>query len=288
MEVSPQYASSLRSSSKLECKYVKTMILCGGLGTRMREETEYRPKPLVEIGGRPILWHIMKIYAAAGFREFVLCLGYRGSMIKDYFLRYDAMNNDFTMRLGQTRPQQEPTIEFHKPEPSQASQEQEFQVTLAETGLNTQTGGRVLRGSRYIDEDHFLLTYGDGVADVDIAKLVAFHRSHNRLATVTVMRPLSRFGVLELSANDEVSHFAEKPQTNSWASAGFFVLHRRVLELLDDDQCVFEQEPLQRLVAEKQLVAFRHSGFFYAMDTYREYQYLNQVWDSGHAPWKVW
>lgn len=249
----------------------------------MREETEYRPKPLVEIGGRPILWHIMKMYAAAGFHHFVLCLGYRGSMIKDYFLNYEPMNNDFTVRLGHQAASAKAPLEFHD-----AHQEQEFEVTLAETGLNTQTGGRVLRGSRYLRDDLFMLTYGDGVADVDIAKLVEFHHSHGKLATVTVMRPVSRFGVLELASDGQVSHFAEKPQTNSWASAGFFVLHRRVLELLDGDPCIFENEPLQRLVAEQQLVAFRHSGFFYAMDTYREFQYLNQLWDSGQAPWKVW
>lgn len=262
---------------------MKTMILCGGLGTRMREETEYRPKPLVEIGGRPILWHIMKIYAAAGFREFVLCLGYRGSMIKDYFLSYEAMNNDFTLQLGRHSSWQTSAIEFHG-----AHQEQEYSVTLAETGLQTQTGGRVLRGSRYIDDDLFMLTYGDGVADIDISKLVDFHRSHGKLATVTVMRPISRFGVLELASDGQVSHFAEKPQTNSWASAGFFVLHRRVLEFLEDDQTIFENEPLQRLTAAGELVAYRHEGFFYAMDTYREFQYLNQVWERGQAPWKVW
>ncbi len=259
------------------------MILCGGLGTRMREETEYRPKPLVEVGGRPILWHIMKIYAAAGFRDFVLCLGYRGAMIKDYFLRYEAMTNDFTMRLGHRSDRDQPAIEFHN-----AHEEQEFGVTLADTGLNTQTGGRVLRASRYVTDDLFMLTYGDGVADINISQLVDFHRSHGKLATVTVMRPISRFGVLELAGDGQVSHFAEKPQTNSWASAGFFVLHRSILNYLDNDQCIFEQEPLQRLVAEQQLVAYRHHGFFYAMDTYREYQYLNQLWDCGTAPWKVW
>ncbi len=259
------------------------MILCGGLGTRMREETEYRPKPLVEIGGHPILWHIMKIYAAAGFHQFVLCLGYRGSMIKDYFLSYQAMNSDFTIDLGKCGNEASGAIEYHN-----AHEEQEFQVTLTETGQNTQTGGRVRRASRFIDSDLFMLTYGDGVADINVAELVEFHHRHGKLATVTVMRPISRFGVIELASDGQVQHFAEKPQTNSWASAGFFVLHRSVFELLDNDLCVFENEPLQRLVAQQQLVAYCHSGFFYAMDTYREYQYLNQLWDTGQAPWKVW
>jgi glucose-1-phosphate cytidylyltransferase len=274
------------NSSAWNSSNVKTMILCGGLGTRMREETEFRPKPMVEIGGRPILWHIMKIYAAAGFHEFVLCLGYRGAMIKDYFLRYEAMNNDFTIQLGQSRQVEgmpNHSMRFHN-----AHQEQEFRVTLADTGLTTQTGGRVLRASKYIDDDLFMLTYGDGVADVDISKLVQFHRAHGKLATVTVMRPVSRFGELDVASDGQVNQFVEKPKKDSWASAGFFVIHRRVLEYLDGDQCVFEQEPLLRLVTEKQLVAYRHEGFFYPMDTYREFLYLNQAWDSGHAPWKVW
>ena len=249
----------------------------------MREETEYRPKPLAEVGGRPILWHIMKIYAAAGFRDFVLCLGYRGSMIKDFFLSYEAMSNDFTVRLGKNRERDVPSIDFHN-----AHDEQEFCVTLAETGLNTQTGGRVLRGSKYVTDDLFMLTYGDGVADIDVSKLIAFHRAHGKLATVTVIRPISRFGILELDSDGNVRNFSEKPQTDSWASAGFFVLHRCVLDYLQGDHCVFEQEPLQRLAAEQQLVAYRHNGFFYAMDTYREFQYLNQLWDKGSAPWKVW
>jgi glucose-1-phosphate cytidylyltransferase len=252
----------------------------------MREETEYRPKPMVEIGGRPMLWHIMKIYAAAGFNEFILCLGYRGSMIKDYFLRYEAMTSDFTIQIGQAGQADgkgNTRIQFHD-----APQEQEFRVTLSDTGQSTQTGGRILRGSKYIDEDLFMLTYGDGVADLDIAKLVEFHRTHGKLATVTVMRPVSRFGVLDVAQDGTVNQFVEKPQTDTWTSAGFFVMHRRVLEYLDGDQCVLEQEPLIRLVAERQLVAYRHPGYFYAMDTYREFQHLNQVWESGQAPWKIW
>ncbi|MFM8475233.1 MAG: glucose-1-phosphate cytidylyltransferase [Planctomycetaceae bacterium] len=257
---------------------MKTMILCGGQGTRMREETEYRPKPLVEVGGRPILWHIMKIYAHYGFNDFILCLGYRGNMIKEYFLQYEAMNNDFTIALGQ--PSQ---IQFHD-----KHHEQGLKVTLAETGLHTMTGGRVQQAARYVDDDTFLLTYGDGVADVDIHRVIDFHHAHGKLATLTAMRPTSRYGMLELDAEGRVQRFAEKPRTEGWASAGFFVLNRRVFDYLDGPQCIFEQRPLERLAAEQQLVAYQHDGFFFAMDTFREYQYLNELWDRGNAPWKVW
>ena len=208
------------------------MILCGGQGTRMREETEYRPKPLVEIGGRPILWHIMKIYSQFGFQNFVLCLGYRGQMIKDYFLRYHAMNHDFTLSLGQ-----EQSVQFH-----QSAAEKPLTVTLTDTGLSTMTGGRVRRAGQYIDDDTFLLTYGDGVADIDIRKLVDFHHRHGKLATITVVRPLSRFGMMDLDTDGTVVKFVEKPRIDTWASAGFFVLDRRVLEYLDDDDCVLEQD----------------------------------------------
>lgn len=257
---------------------MKTVILCGGQGTRMREETEYRPKPLVEVGGRPILWHIMKMYAHYGFRDFVLCLGYRGNMIKEYFLQYEAVNNDFTLSLGKTA-----SIEYHG-----AHEEQDFRVTLAETGLNTMTGGRVRRAGKYVDDDTFLLTYGDGVADVDIAKVVQFHRQHGRLATVTVMNPSSRFGMLELDPSGQVIRFAEKPKSEGWANAGFFVLDRRVLDYLDNDECILEREPMERLAKENQLIAFKHDGFFQAMDTFRESQHLNQLWDNDQAPWRIW
>jgi glucose-1-phosphate cytidylyltransferase len=244
----------------------------------MREETEYRPKPLVEVGGRPILWHIMKIYAHFGFNDFVLCLGYRGNMIKEYFLQYEAMNNDFTMELGESQ-----SIEFHD-----NHHEQGIRVTLTDTGLHTMTGGRVQKASRYIDEDLFLLTYGDGVANVDIRAVVDFHRSHGKLATLTAMRPSSRYGMLQLDSNGLVQRFAEKPKAEGWASAGFFVLHRKVFDYLDGPACVFEQGPLETLARENQLVAYQHNGFFYSMDTFREYQYLNELWDSGLPPWKVW
>ena len=257
---------------------MKVVILCGGQGTRLREETEFRPKPLVEIGGRPILWHIMKIFAHYQFCEFICCLGYRGQMIKDYFLDYDAMNNDFTIRLGKTG-----QIQYHG-----AHLEKDFRVTLADTGAEAMTGDRVARVRKYIDEDTFMVTYGDGVSDLDVVALLEFHRSHGRLATVTTVRPISRFGVLKLGDVDAVESFAEKPQIDNWISAGFFVFDRKVFDYLGAPPCILEQGPLQQLAKEKQLVAYRHEGFFYAMDTYREYQHLNNLWATGKAPWKIW
>ena len=257
---------------------MKVVILCGGQGTRLREETEFRPKPLVDVGGRPVLWHIMKTYAHHGFREFVLCLGYRGNMIKEYFLNYEAMNSDFTICLGQKS-----HLDFNG-----AHKEQDFRVTLAETGQETMTGGRIKQIEKYVDGDTFLVTYGDGLADVNIAALVAFHRSHGKIATVTTVRPNSRFGVLETATDGKVLEFKEKPQLDGWASAGFMVFERKVFDYIPDDKCILEREPLERLAAEGQLMAYRHDGFFYAMDTYREYLYLNELWQSGEAPWKVW
>lgn len=257
---------------------MKVVILCGGLGTRLREETEFRPKPMVEVGGKPILWHIMKLYAHYGFRDFVLCLGYRGSAVKDYFLNYEAMNNDFTMCLGQRS-----AIQFHD-----RHEEQGFRVTLADTGMDSMTGGRIQRIRKYITEDLFLLTYGDGVSDVDLRSVVDFHKSHGKIATVTTVRPISRFGMVELGQEGRVARFAEKPKTDGWMSAGFFVLNREVFDYIDGDDCIFEREPLSRLAMEGQLMAYRHEGFFYAMDTYREYQHLNELWSNGSAPWKVW
>ncbi|MEQ1885366.1 MAG: glucose-1-phosphate cytidylyltransferase [Bryobacteraceae bacterium] len=253
-------------------------ILCGGLGTRLREETEFRPKPMVEVGGRPILWHIMKLYAHYGFRDFVLCLGYRGSTIKEYFLNYEAMNNDFAISLG--RESKLEVLGNHR--------EQDFRITLADTGLDTMTGGRLNRARKYLNSKPFMVTYGDGVSNVDINKLLAFHRSHGKLATVTTFRPVSRFGILDIDSTGQVMNFIEKPRSDAWASAGYFVFEPEVFEYLDGDQCVLEKEPLERLAAERQLVAYNHDGFFYAMDTFREYQHLNDLWSRGAAPWKVW
>jgi glucose-1-phosphate cytidylyltransferase len=254
------------------------MILCGGQGTRLREETEYRPKPLVEVGGRPILWHIMKLYAHYGLRDFVLCLGYRGTMIKEYFLDYEAMNSDFTISLGKQN-----TVQYHD-----IHEEQDFRVTLADTGLESMTGGRVARASRFVKDDTFMVTYGDGLSNVDIAKLLAFHESHGKLATVTTVRPTSRFGMLNCSSDDRVLSFTEKPLLDGWASAGYFVFSRKIFDYLSGDDCILEREPLERLAKEGQLMSYKHDGFFFAMDTYREYVSLNEMWARGDAPWKVW
>lgn len=257
---------------------MKTIILCGGQGTRMREETEFRPKPLVSIGGRPILWHIMKIYSHYGFQQFVLCLGYRGDMIKDYFLNYEAMSNDFTVHLGNRY-----SLDYNN-----AHTEQDFTVTLAETGLETMTGGRIKLVEKYVDDDTFMVTYGDGVADINIQALVEYHCKHGRLATVTVVHPFSRFGNVALRENSVVSSFIEKPLTKDWISAGFFVFNRKIFDYLRDGDCVLEREPLERLAREGELMAYKHRGFFYAMDTYRDYLFLNELWDKGQPPWKKW
>jgi glucose-1-phosphate cytidylyltransferase len=257
---------------------MKVVILCGGLGTRLREETEFRPKPMVEVGGRPILWHIMKIYARYGFHDFVVCLGYRGNMIKEYFLNYEAMNNDFTICLGRKH-----SIRFNDDHG-----EQDFTVTLANTGLDTMTGGRIAAVRKYIDGDTFMVTYGDGLADVNIRRLLEFHQSHGRLATVTSVRPFSRFGVLNIADEGKVESFAEKPQADGWVSAGYFIFNRRVIDYIGGPDCIMEREPMERLARDGELMTYRHTGFFYAMDTYREYEALNQMWAGGKAPWKVW
>jgi len=255
---------------------IPVVILCGGMGTRLREETEFKPKPMVEIGGRPVLWHIMKIYAHYGFRRFILCLGYKGNIIKDYFVTYEAMSNDFTIHLGQ---QNKLTYQSDHAE-------QNFEVTLVDTGLRTMTGGRVKRIERFIETDTFLVTYGDGLADLNIGELVNFHNSHGKLATLTASRPPSRYGILDLTDRGQILRFREKVQAD-WINGGFFVFNRRIFDYLDQE-CVLEQEPMERLAADGQLMAFRHEGFWIGMDTYREYEMLNRIWDSGHAPWKVW
>ena len=255
----------------------KVVILCGGLGTRLREETEYRPKPMVEIGGRPVLWHVMKLFAHHGMTEFVLCAGYRGQMIKDYFLNYEARNSDLTMTLGDHA-----SVRFHG-----SHLETGWEVTVADTGELTQTGGRVKRVERYLDGNTFVVTYGDGLADVDLTALLAHHRAHGKMATVTTTRPLSRFGIVDLDTDESVRRFREKPQADDWVSSGFFVFEREFLDELDGD-CMLERAPLERLAAANELVAYRHDGFWQPMDTYREFQMLNELWDSGKAPWAVW
>jgi glucose-1-phosphate cytidylyltransferase len=259
---------------------VTTMILCGGMGTRLREETEYRPKPMVEIGGRPILWHIMKLYEAAGFADFVLCLGYKGEVIKEYFLNYEAMNNDFTICLGDRN-----TLKYHD-----SHLEQGWTVTLASTGHNVMTGARVKRACRHLSAGTFMLTYGDGVADIDLRALLAFHRRCGTIGTVTGVRPVSRFGEL-VAMGERVKEFHEKPHTEheGLVNGGFFVFEHAFLDYLSDDpSCVLERGPLAALSRDGQLSVYRHSGFWQCMDTYRDYQYLNELWDQGSPPWKTW
>lgn len=256
---------------------MKAVILAGGLGTRLREETEFRPKPMVEIGGHPILWHLMKLLGHGGLDEFVICTGYRGEVIKDYFLNYEAQNQDFTVHLGSKR-----EITYHG-----AHDESDWTVTVVDTGQATQTGGRVKRIEHFAATDRCLVTYGDGLADIDVPALLAFHEAHGRLATVTTVRPLTRFGVMDIAEDGQVERFREKPQSDGYVNAGFFVFEPEVFGYLDPD-CVLEQEPLARLAADGELRAYRHDGFWQPMDTYREFQMLNELWATGQAPWKVW
>jgi glucose-1-phosphate cytidylyltransferase len=256
---------------------IPVVILCGGQGTRLSEETGSRPKPMVEIGNAPILWHIMKIYSSFDFNDFVLCLGYKGDVIRQYFLQYDILRNDFTVELGTRK------ITRH----SSFHGEQNWSVTLAETGALTQTGGRIKRIAAYIDGDTFMATYGDGVANLDINDLLRFHREHGRIATVTGVRPVARFGELTLSG-DRAVKFHEKPQLmEGWINGGFFVFERRIFDYIDGDETILEQEPLSRIAAEGELAVYRHEDYWRCMDTLRDVEALNREWHSG-APWAIW
>ncbi len=255
---------------------MKVVILAGGLGTRLSEETQLRPKPMVEIGGKPILWHIMKIYAAHGFNEFIICLGFKGYIIKEFFANYYLHSSDVTFDLRKN------SAAFYEGEV------EDWRVTLADTGLETMTGGRVKKVAKYLGGETFCLTYGDGVGDVNIAGLVEFHKSHGRLATVTATQAPGRFGALRLE-EDIVHNMEEKPPGDgAWINGGFFVLSAEVLDYIDGDDTVFEREPMQRLAKENQLSAYRHHGFWQPMDTLREKNQLEQLWRDGRAPWKVW
>ena len=257
---------------------MKVVILCGGLGTRLREETEFRPKPMVEIGGRPILWHIMKTFAHYGYKDFILCLGYKGEVIKNYFLNYEQLNSDFSIELG-----------TGKTERYNRHDEHGWRVTLVDTGLHTMTGARVKRIEKYIDGDHFMLTYGDGVTDLNINDLERFHGSTGKIGTVTGVWPPSRYGELGI-VGDKVVSFREKPQTQeSFISGGYFVFNNEFFDYLSDDEsCVLEREPLERLTEAGQLAVRIHRGFWQCMDTPRDLEYLQEQWVTERAPWKVW
>ncbi len=255
---------------------MKAVILAGGLGTRLAEETTIRPKPMVEIGGKPILWHIMNIYAAHDVTEFIVALGYKGEVIKDYFLNFYALNNDLTVQLS------DGSMEVHE------VCQQKWTVHLVNTGAETQTGGRLKRLKSWVSEGTFLATYGDGLADIDIGRLLAFHRSHGKLATVTAARPPARFGGLCFDG-DRVVEFTEKPQAGEgWINGGFFVLEPGALDYVADDMTIWERDPLEKLATDGELVAYQHDGFWQPMDTVRERQLLERLWESGAAPWKVW
>ncbi|HUR65188.1 MAG TPA: glucose-1-phosphate cytidylyltransferase [Chitinophagaceae bacterium] len=258
---------------------MKVVIFAGGLGTRISEETDIRPKPMVEIGGKPILWHIMKIYSHYGFNEFIICLGYKGYVIKEYFMNYFIHNSDITVDLAGNK------MEIH------GSRAESFKVTLVETGTNTKTAGRLQQVKKYIGNEDFLLTYGDGVSDVDITELVAFHKKHNKIATVTAVQPDARFGGMDIAADGMVNEFREKSKEDAqWVNGGFFVLKPDVFKYLDKDMTsvMWEDEPLEQLTADKQMLAYKHKGFWKCMDALRDKIELNELWDAGKAPWKTW
>ena len=255
---------------------MKAVLLAGGLGTRLSEETSLKPKPMVEIGGRPILWHIMKIYLAHGIRDFIVCCGYKGYVIKEYFANYRLHMSDVTVDM------REDQIVFGM------NKAEDWRITLADTGESTMTGGRLARVADLVRDETFCFTYGDGVADIDIGALLAFHRTHGKAATVTAVRPPSRFGVLEMDGT-AVTSFAEKPaEEQGLINGGFFVLEPRALDYLGGDDCIWEREPLEGLARDGELHAFKHEGFWQPMDTLRDRQLLESHWDAGTAPWKLW
>lgn len=260
---------------------MKAVILAGGFGTRISEESGIRPKPMVEVGGRPILWHIMKIYSYYGINEFIICLGYKGHIIKEYFSNYFLYNSDVTFDMKQNNMQ----VHNMNSEP--------WKVTLVDTGENTMTGGRVKRVAKYLDDETFCLTYGDGVSDVNIDELIMFHKNHGKKATLTSVRQPGRFGVFTLGKDeDQIKYFKEKPQGDTdgtaWINGGYFVLEPEVLDYIDDDSTVFEKRPMEQLASDGNLFAFKHSGFWQPMDTLRDKNVLEDLWSGNEAPWKVW
>ena len=258
----------------------KVVILCGGLGTRLREETEFRPKPMIEIGGKPILWHIMKTYDHYGFKDFILCLGYKGEVIKEYFYNYEALNDDFTIKIGRRR-----NIKIHD-----NHRKENWRVTLVNTGDKALKGARLKHIEKFVDTNEFMVTYGDGVADINIKTLLHFHRKHGKLATMTGVNPvLLRFGELKIKGN-RITKFSEKPRgSQRLINGGFFVFNKKFFDYLsEDDDCDLEIGPLNKLVKEKQLMVYKNKGFWACMDTVRDMDYLNDLWNKGKAEWKVW
>jgi glucose-1-phosphate cytidylyltransferase len=257
---------------------MKAVILAGGLGTRLSEETAVRPKPMVEIGGKPILWHIMKIYNAHGISDFIVCCGYKGHVIKEYFANYLLYTSDVTFDTKQNK------MEIHR------NGAEEWLVTLIDTGDATMTGGRIKRIKNHIGNETFCLTYGDGVSDIDIGKLIEFHRSQGSIATLAAVQPPGRFGAFSLAhGQTKIDHFREKPEgDNAWINGGFFVLEPSVMDYIEGDASVWEREPMERLAADNMLSAYQHHGFWHPMDTLRDKNYLEDVWQRGKAPWKVW
>jgi len=257
---------------------MKAVILAGGLGTRLSEETDLKPKPMIEIGNKPIIWHIMKIYSAHGINDFIICCGYKGYLIKEYFQNYFLHQSDITIQIQNNKRK----VHQNDVEP--------WTVTLVNTGENTMTGGRLKKVKEYVkDEEAFCFTYGDGVGDIDISSLIKFHKDHGKQATITATRPPGRYGALKFGSHDIVEKFQEKPDGDgSWINGGFFVLNPGVIDLIKDDQVKWEEEPLNNLAKNKQLYAFKHDGFWQPMDTLREKILLNELWEKGTAPWKKW
>lgn len=261
----------------MQTREEKVVILCGGTGTRLREETEYRPKALVEIGGRPILWHLMRLYDHYGYRKFVLCLGYRGSMIKDYFLNYQSMQHDFTLRL---RSGSHSVWNY-------VNDIEDWEITFVDTGQETQTGGRLYRVRHHIHGDFFLANYCDGLSDIDLNKLVAFHKEKGKVATLSGFHARSRYGVVRMNGDGIVNYWQEKPLMNDLTPGGFFVFNRSIFDCLDAD-CILERGPMENLAKAGELALYPHHGFWYCMDTYKEALLLNEIWNRGDAPWKIW
>ena len=257
---------------------MKVVILAGGYGTRISEESDFKPKPMIEIGGKPILWHIMKIYSYYGYNDFIILLGYKGYYIKEYFANYFLHQSNITIDLKTNKMQ----VHDNSSEP--------WKVTLLDTGLDTMTGGRIKRAQKYIGNETFLLTYGDGVSDIDIAKEVEFHKKHKKYLTLTAIQPEARFGNLDIDDQNIIKRFVEKPKNEAgWVNGGFFVCEPEIFNYLSEDEsCIFEQNPLQNIAKDNQMVAYKHRGFWQSMDTLRDSRKLNELWKKGNAPWKIW